>query len=153
RGRLVGVASTTRRWKRSISTSPRGPSVCGTSRIRSATTGGSCRPTERDELGALPSPLVVDSPLMIDLRQIRQEPDVVKAALAKRDPVHGDAIDRVLALDEERRAGLGEVNDLKAERNVSSKRIGELKRAGEDATELVAEMRAVGDRIDEIDAR
>ncbi len=90
---------------------------------------------------------------MLDLRQIRQEPDVVKAALAKRDAAHADAIDRVLALDEERRAGLGEVNDLKAERNTSSKRIGELKRAGEDATELVAEMRRVGDRIDEIDAR
>ena len=90
---------------------------------------------------------------MLDLRQIRQEPDVVKAALTKRDAAHADAIDRVLALDEERRAGLGEVNDLKAERNASSKRIGELKRAGEDATELVAEMRRVGDRIDEIDAR
>lgn len=90
---------------------------------------------------------------MLDLRQIRQEPDVVKAALAKRDAAHADAVDRVLALDEERRAGLGEVNDLKAERNASSKRIGELKRAGEDATELVAEMRRVGDRIDEIDAR
>jgi seryl-tRNA synthetase len=90
---------------------------------------------------------------MLDLRQIRQEPDIVKAALAKRDPVHAEAIDRVLALDEERRAGLGEVNDLKAERNTSSKRIGELKRAGEDASELVAEMRRVGDRIDEIDAR
>ena len=90
---------------------------------------------------------------MLDLRHVRSEPDSVKEGLAKRDPAYRDAIDRILALDEERRAGLAEVNELKAERNSSSKRIGELKRAGEDATELVQAMRQVGERIDAIDAR
>ncbi len=90
---------------------------------------------------------------MLDLRRVRSEPESVKEGLAKRDPVYRDAVDRILALDEERRAGLAEVNDLKAERNSSSKRIGELKRAGEDASELVEAMRRVGERIDVIDAR
>ena len=90
---------------------------------------------------------------MLDLRQVRSEPEAVKTALAKRDSAHAGAIDRILALDEERRAGLAEVNDLKAERNSSSRRIGELKRAGEDASELMEAMRRVGERIDEIDAR
>ncbi len=90
---------------------------------------------------------------MLDLRRVRSEPESVKEGLAKRDPVYRDAVDRILALDEERRAGLAEVNDLKAERNSSSKRIGELKRAGEDATELVEAMRRVGERSDVIDAR
>ena len=88
---------------------------------------------------------------MLDLRHVRSEPESVKESLAKRDPAYRDAIDRVLALDEERRAGLAEVNDLKAERNSSSKRIGELKRAGEDATQLVEAMRQLGERIDAID--
>lgn len=90
---------------------------------------------------------------MLDLRHLRSEPESVKEGLAKRDPAYRDAVDRILALDEERRAGLAEVNDLKAERNSSSKRIGELKRAGEDASELVQAMRRVGERIDAIDAR
>lgn len=90
---------------------------------------------------------------MLDLRRIRQEPDLVKAALAKRDPQLPPAIDRILELDETRRAGLGEVNDLKAERNRVSKQIGELKRAGQDAAAIVEEMRLVGDRISEIDER
>ncbi|MDZ7779368.1 MAG: serine--tRNA ligase [Gemmatimonadota bacterium] len=88
---------------------------------------------------------------MLDLRWIRQDPDGVREALAKRDPGLSDAIDRVLALDQERRDALGTVNELKAERNRSSKAIGELKRKGEDASGLVAEMRRVGERIDALD--
>jgi len=90
---------------------------------------------------------------MLDLRRIRQEPELVKAALAKRDLQLALAVDRILELDEVRRAGLGEVNDLKAERNRVSKEIGELKRAGQDASAIVEEMRQVGDRISEIDDR
>lgn len=88
---------------------------------------------------------------MLELRRIRQDPDGVRNALVKRDPALSDSIDRVLALDEERREALGAVNDLKAERNRSSKAIGELKRKGEDATGLVEEMRRVGERIDALD--
>jgi len=90
---------------------------------------------------------------MLDLRRIRQEPELVKAALAKRDPQLALAVDQILELDEVRRAGLGEVNDLKAERNRVSKEIGELKRAAQDASAIVEEMRRVGDRISEIDER
>lgn len=90
---------------------------------------------------------------MLDLRRIRQEPDDVRRLLSKRAPELSAHVDRILALDEERREGLGEVNELKAERNTTSKRIGELKRAGEDAEDLVAEMRRVGERIDDLDER
>ena len=90
---------------------------------------------------------------MLDLRRVREEPDVVRAALAKRDPGLTEAVDRILELDASRRDGLGEVNELKAERNRSSRQIGELKRSGGDASALVEEMRVVGDRISEIDDR
>lgn len=88
---------------------------------------------------------------MLDIRRLRAETEAVKHALARRDGSLPDAIDRVLALDEERREAIGQVNDLKAERNSASKRVGELKRAGEDADDLIAETRELGTRIDALD--
>lgn len=88
---------------------------------------------------------------MLDIRRLRAETDAVKAALARRDPSLPAVVDRILARDEERREALGVVNDLKAERNVASKRVGELKRAGEDATDIIAETRELGAKIDELD--
>jgi seryl-tRNA synthetase len=88
---------------------------------------------------------------MLDIRRLRNDPEGVKAPLAKRDPALGDSVDRVLALDEERREALATVNDLKAERNESSKRIGEIKRDGGDAEGLILAMREVGDRITALD--
>jgi seryl-tRNA synthetase len=91
---------------------------------------------------------------MLDVRRVRAETDAVRARLAVRGKDETDAaLDRVLALDEERRALVGEGDGLKARRNVVSQEVGTRKRAGEDAGELVAEMRAVNDRIREIDAR
>ena len=89
---------------------------------------------------------------MLDIRRLRAEPEAVKDALARRDPSLADVVDRILALDEERREAIGEVNELKAQRNTASKRVGELKRAGEDADDLIAETRALGKSIDELDA-
>lgn len=76
---------------------------------------------------------------------------MVKTALAKRDASLPGTIDRVLELDQSRREALGTVNDLKAERNAASKRVGELKRAGEDADELIAKTRELGERIAGLD--
>jgi seryl-tRNA synthetase len=89
---------------------------------------------------------------MLDIRQLRAEPDATREALAKRDPELPAAVDRLLSRDVERREALGVVNDLKAERNAASKKVGELKRAGEDADELIARTRDLGTRIDELDA-
>jgi len=88
---------------------------------------------------------------MLDIRRLRQEPDAVRAALAKRDPALAAAVDRILARDIERRDALTRVNDLKAQRNEASKKVGEIKRAGGDASELIASTRALGEQIDELD--
>jgi len=91
---------------------------------------------------------------MLDVRRIRSEPDAVRARLAVRGKAETDAaLDRVLSMDEERRALVGEGDGLKARRNAVSQEVGARKRAGEDAEELVAEMRAVNERIKEIDTR
>lgn len=88
---------------------------------------------------------------MLDLRRLRKDPEEVRAALARRAPELTGLVDRVLETDEGRREALGIVNDLKAERNRASKRVGELKRAGEDAEEVIAETKALGGRIAELD--
>lgn len=86
---------------------------------------------------------------MLDIRLIREQPDMVKAALGRAgvDPAQ---IDAVLAYDERRRALLRDVEQLKALRNAVSKEIGKMSdAAGRDAK--IAEMRAVGDRIAALD--
>jgi seryl-tRNA synthetase len=91
---------------------------------------------------------------MLDLRQIRQDPGALRAALARRGRADADGVvDRVLALDAERRALIGEGDELKARRNAVTQQVAERKRAKEDAAALIAEMRGVGERIREIDAR
>jgi seryl-tRNA synthetase len=92
--------------------------------------------------------------MMLDLKRIRFETDAVKEQLAKRaDPGLAASIDEVIALDEERRTIIQDVEGLKARRNQASKQIAERKKAGEDAAGLIAEMKEVSDRITDDDAR
>ncbi len=87
---------------------------------------------------------------MLDLRQIREDPQPARDALARRgvDPA---VLDEALELDERRRALLPELEDLRARKNQASKRIGELQRTGEDASEAIAETRGLSEREKELD--
>ena len=85
---------------------------------------------------------------MLDLRLIRDKPDLVKAAVAS---LGIDApVDQILELDEKRRAILAEVELLKARRNEVSKEIGRL-RGGPGSEQLKAESRNSGERIKALD--
>lgn len=92
---------------------------------------------------------------MLDLRAIRQEPEAARSRLAVRGKVEETdaAIARVIELDEERRALIGEGDALKARRNSVSQEVGERKRRGESADDVLAEMKSVADRIKAGDAR
>ena len=91
---------------------------------------------------------------MLDLRQIRQDPDAFRAALARRGRADAEEVAaRLLELDAERRALIAEGDELKARRNAVTQQVAERKRAKEDATALIEEMRGVGERIKEADAR
>lgn len=90
---------------------------------------------------------------MLDIRRLRLKPEAVKNALARRASELVAIVDQVLSLDKERREALAVVNELKAERNTSSKQVGELKRQGEDTEAIIAAMRVTGDRISEIDEK
>ena len=90
---------------------------------------------------------------MLDIRRLRSDPDTVKAALTRREPEGlADVVDEILELDGRRRAALGQVNDLRAQRNEVSKEVGRIKHEGGDSEQLIVEMRKVGARISEIDA-
>jgi len=88
---------------------------------------------------------------MLDLKFVRNNPDVVRDALQKKG-VEVD-LDRILALDKERRQILAEVEQLKARRNEVSKQIGILKKQGQDTSGIIAEMSDIGDRIKALDDR
>ncbi len=60
---------------------------------------------------------------MNDLRLVREKPDLMREALAKRQ-MDTAPVDRILELDEERRAKLSELEALRAQRNALSKQIG-----------------------------
>ncbi len=86
---------------------------------------------------------------MLDLNLIRENPDLVRAALMSRQ-MDSSPVDDILKLDERRRALLTEVERLKAERNAVSKEIGKMKDAA-DREKKIAAMREVGDRIAALD--
>ncbi len=89
---------------------------------------------------------------MLDMKAVRDDPDGVRARLARRhDPDALAALDRLLALDARRRPILLEVEALKAERNRASESIGRRAKAGEDVTALREETRALGVRIKGLD--
>src|ERR1700691_2965352 len=83
---------------------------------------------------------------MIDLVQLRREPDVVRAALARRG-VSLVEVDTAIALDIEHRQLLQEAERLRAEVKELSRQVGEARRNKDDATaqELTATSRALGD--------
>jgi seryl-tRNA synthetase len=85
---------------------------------------------------------------MLDLRFIRENPDLVKEALAKLNTTA--PIDEILSLDEQRRGLLSEVEALKARRNTVSKEIGKMK-DGDKRQALIEEMREVGEHIKGLD--
>jgi seryl-tRNA synthetase len=86
---------------------------------------------------------------MLDINIIREKPEVVRQALLDRQ-MDADPVERVLALDEQRRVLIQQTEQLKAERNAVSKEIGQMKDAAARQTRIEA-MRQVGDRIAQLD--
>ena len=87
---------------------------------------------------------------MLDIRLIRENPDLVKTRLATRG---GDAhlqINAILEIDTERRKLETRLQHLNGERKRISKEIGGKKARGEDTAEIEAQVRGFGDEITEL---
>ena len=82
---------------------------------------------------------------MLDMRLIRENPDLVKTGAANKNDKCD--IDLILELDEKRREIIRSVEKLKAERNQASAEIAKKKKAGEDAADAIAAMRQVGEEV------
>jgi seryl-tRNA synthetase len=83
---------------------------------------------------------------VLDLKLIRQDPDAVREALARRGEDLAGAVGRVIELDVSRRALIPELEELRARRNGAAEAIAQAKRAGEDAAGAIAEQRELGTR-------
>jgi seryl-tRNA synthetase len=105
---------------------------------------------EAQQRAATAPPAAEPSAGVLDLRLIRSEPDLVRAALARRRA--DGPLDEILALDERRRALLTEVEGLRAEQNQASEAIAAAKRTGEDAEDAIARMREVASRVKALQA-
>ena len=90
---------------------------------------------------------------MLDIKLIRSNPDFVKERLSTRDKSYSKMIDEILAVDEERRSLIRELEDLKAEKNRISKQIGILFREGkiEEAEKAKEEVYAKNKKIDQLE--
>jgi seryl-tRNA synthetase len=90
---------------------------------------------------------------MLDIRIIREQPDLVRERLQSRGAGDEAKVADLLALDEQRRKYLGEAEQLKAQRNRVSKEIGALmaQKKAEEAEARKKETREIGDRIATLD--
>ncbi len=91
---------------------------------------------------------------MLDIKFVRENPDLVDKACESRQNAHWDR-EKFFELDEERRSVIAEVESLQAERNAVSKQIGLLMREGkkEEAEAAKEQVAANKDRIAELDQR
>jgi len=90
---------------------------------------------------------------MISLQLIRDDPDAVKRAIARKgEPT--EAVDRLVAADARRRQLEADANDLRAERNAGNRDLGELMRNGQldEAEGLKGRMAPLSERIDALSA-
>ena len=87
---------------------------------------------------------------MLDIKLVRENPDLIDEAMANRNTTWDRQ--RFQKVDEERRALIVRVEELQAERNSESKRIGQLMRDGatDEAETAKERVREVNERIDEL---
>ena len=88
---------------------------------------------------------------MLDIKVIRTETEGVKKALARRKEVVD--IDALLALDNERREALFEVEKKKNAQNEESKKIPLLKKEGKDVSAIFEDMKKMSAEIKEYDEK
>ncbi|SFE66411.1 serine--tRNA ligase [Peptostreptococcus sp. D1] len=92
---------------------------------------------------------------MLDVKRIRENLDEIKILMGRRGEGEFDPkdLDEVIELDDKRRDILKEVEVLKNQSNVDSKKIPEMMKKGENIDKIKAELKELSDRIKEFDAQ
>lgn len=86
---------------------------------------------------------------MNDLRLIREKPELLRVALTKRQ-MDAAPVERILALDQEHRAKLSELETLRAQRNAFSKQVGQLSDA-RGREQIKDQVRVINIQIDSLE--
>lgn len=89
---------------------------------------------------------------MLDARFIAENPDIVKRSLKNRCDDEG-LVDQFLKLDAERKELIKDVEDLKCQKNESSKKIGALIKKKADVASAKAEVSALSKKIEGLDKK
>src|SRR4030042_113218 len=84
---------------------------------------------------------------MLDIKLIRDNPEIVREAMEKRG--ESASLDQITSLDEQRRQLLHEMETLRAHRNEVSKQIGKME---DKPSQLIAEMRQLGEKVTSLEA-
>ena len=90
---------------------------------------------------------------MLDIRRIKENPEEIIDLLARKGKDARETIERILELDNQRRALVNETDSLKAKQNAVSKQIPAMKKAGQDTAPVFAEMNALKETIKENDGK
>ncbi len=88
---------------------------------------------------------------MIDIKYIKENPEEVIARYALKGKDAREDIERILVLDAQRRALIGEGESLKAEQNRTNKLIPQYKKEGKDVAPIFAELKAISEKTKAID--
>jgi seryl-tRNA synthetase len=89
---------------------------------------------------------------MLDIRLIREQPDMVKSRLATRGGGAETHIDEILACDRERRTAETRLQQIQSDRKRISKEIGGRKARGEETSAIEAEVRGLGEEVAKLNA-
>ena len=82
---------------------------------------------------------------MLDIKYINENPTEVIERLALKGKDAKEDIEKIIALDAERRAIISETEAMKAEQNKTSKLIPQYKKEGKDTSEIFARMKELSD--------
>lgn len=88
---------------------------------------------------------------MLDIKRVRQDPELVKKAVRSRNMNLDDEIDELISIDKDRRALTQETDSLKQKQNAASKQIPQIKKAGGDIQEILKEMSEIKAQVKEND--
>lgn len=90
---------------------------------------------------------------MLDIKLVRTEPERVKQAMRTRNKDMDAQVDRVIAIDAERRDINARTDALKAQQNNASKEIARIKKEGGDPAAILEEMKELAEQGKALGAR
>lgn len=88
---------------------------------------------------------------MLDIKRIRENPNAVQTALARRGSAAAEGLGQLLEADRKRREGITQAEQLKNKKKTLSQDVGKLKQKGEDASALMEEVKTINEQIKQLD--